>query len=343
VAYGIEVENENGDIIFGTKHLSMRKVVSGYQKPQYYSSTTDIYYNVHRIDLPPGLDRNSVLVFARPYIPDDPGNGTERVKGYWPMGVQFNNTGHNSKGEEQHDGRNTFTITAPDDSPRYYDSRDQADNTRENKNQRDVYKTYTRSSENWATLSGNQVYYEVWTSGTGIVLPLLDEVDTHGIQVVDSSGDLIFGSNTENFRVESSIYERLNPNLHTGQQALRRLSEVLMLPMKNTSDYSQSNYMALLNGTASLGGAAIGGFSQPFYNDDRKYEYPRSRIAYWKGFVEWHYVNEMGDNREIPACYMVSRLAYTRNEHYLEYYATYPRHQNDIGVKTLHLIGKSLQ
>lgn len=343
MAYGIEVENENGDIIFGTKHLAIRKIASGYQKPQYYSSTADLYYNVHRIDLPLGLDRNSVLVFARPYIPDDPGNGTERVKGYWPMGIQFNNTGYDSKGEDQLDGRETFTITAPDDSPRYYDSRDTADNSRENKNQRDVYKTYTRSSANWEASNNNQVYYEVWVSGVGIQLALIDQFQTMGIQVVDSSGDLIFGSNTENFRVESSIYERLDPHLHTGQQAIRRLSEALILPLKNTSDYSQSNYMALLNGTASLGGAALAGFNSPLHDDDRKFEYPRGRIAYWKGFVEWHYVNEMGDNREIPACYMVSRLAYTRPEHPLEYYATYARHQNDIGVKTLHLIGKSLQ
>jgi hypothetical protein len=134
--------------------------------------------------------------------------------------------------------------------------------------------------------------------------------------------------------------------------------------LENKSNASQLEYMALLNGSASAVGIVHGG--GPLSNGS--HEVPgrgltgtsqEDRTSYWRAFVEFHYYDENDVYYRKPSIIQVPRLAYTKwpfgnlkggvtfywHRWLVEEqrkYRDFVRFNDQVGVKTLSIIGKTV-
>jgi len=322
MAYGAEVKNRSGKTIFGAKHLSIKKVMSGTTGVQYYTSTTTTTYNSNsKIELPNGASIANALVFARPVF-NEANEAKEllRLKGSWPMAVWFQSS-------------DTFSIIAPDDAVSYYNS-ERGDKTFE----------YTKSSAMYAAPpTGGQaacrVYYEVWIVGDGASS---DETDSVGLEIKTDGGETIFHSNREYFSVESSTYSKPTAHVTFSQDSNTYIIDderlgFTPLYMNNESEVSQSEYMCLLNGGAHACALFKGGTASGISG----YEIPADPLtSYFRNFVEWHFEDPQNLEGRRPHIRQIPRLAYTKTSAPGASYASI-RYNNSLGVKSLNILGKS--
>lgn len=328
MTYGIEIKNKNNRTLFGINHLGIKKMASGTVPPQYYNSRAGVTVNPNQINYPAGVTKHNALVFARPalsqeYLEKYPDG---RLHGFWPMAVTFN--------------ANTFSIIAPDESVRYYDGI-----------KGDKGKKFTTSSKHYNEVefgmssAPGSVYYEVWIQGQGSTETGL------GLEVKDNNNDIIFDSNTDFFKTESTVTGRPNMEFITGSTPRLRHETLgfLRLPMLQTSEASQQFYLALLNGTAHCSALAKGGdvFSAGDGIGAEGFEVPQDPLsAYYRSFVEFHFEEENNLLNLDPEVRMVPRLAYTKAEYTTSlqegYYSDIVRVNTDLGVLSNLLIGKSI-
>lgn len=333
MTYGIEVKNKNNRVIFGTKHLSIKKVASGYIAPSIYKSSTGTVFNsTSLVTLPAGVTENNALVFARPELTDEykEANPDGLTHAPWALCLTFVN-------------ENAFTISGTDTSISYYDG-----------SHGDKGFAFIQSYEQWTDQNSSgmlpaRVYYEVWTQGLGS-----EEDDSHGLKVSDDNNDIIFDSNRPFFKAESTIKGR--PNIHfdfaAGPKINHNQTSFLTLSMLQRSKVSQELYLVCLNGTAHTSAIFIGGPTSPVTPKSITssgqiggYETPRaSKTAYYRNYVEFHYAIEDDLFMAQPHIRMVQRLQKTQNRSVSTseaYYNIEPRYNEEVGVPACLLIGKS--
>lgn len=339
MTYGIEVKNKNNRVIFGTKHLSIKKVASGYIAPSIYKSSTGTIINsTSLVILPAGVTENNALIFARPELTDEykEANPDGLTHAPWALCLTFVN-------------ENSFTISGTDTSISYYDGTHGA--TDKGFSFRRSYEQWT--DENFTGMLPARVYYEVWTQGLGS-----EEDDSHGLKTLDDNNDIIFDSNRPFFKTESTIKGR--PNIHfeyglfgdAGPRIDHSQTTFLMLSMLQRSKVSQELYLVCLNGTAHTSAIFIGGPDSPetpssVVNSGSRngYETPRAPLtAYYRNYVEFHYAIEDDLFMAEPHIRMVQRLQKTQTRSVSTseaYYNTEPRYNEEVGVPASLLIGKS--
>lgn len=331
MTYGIEVKNKNDSVIFGDKHLSIKKVASGYIDPATYKSSTGSIANGSSIvTLPAEATRHNSLVFARPELTEEykqsfPDGLTHAP---WALALTFVND-------------NQFTIIGPDSTISYYDG------THGDKgfSLRQSYQCWTDEGVKPA-----RVYYEVWIQGLGS-----EEVDTHGLEVKDSNNDVIFDSNRTFFKTESTakgstrVYFDLTSS---GPRINHSLSGEINIALLQRSKVSQELYMVCLNGTAHTNAIYLGGPEGPASPSNsassgtkQSYETPQSPlVAYYRNFVEFHYAIEDDLFMAYPFIRMVGRLEKTQDVYVTtseNFYNDEPRYNEQVGVPACLLIGKS--
>lgn len=331
MTFGIEVKNKNNSVIFGDKHLSIKKVASGYIDPATYKSSTGSVANGSSlVTLPDGVTRHNSLVFARPELTEEykqsfPDGLTDAP---WALALSFVNDSQ-------------FTIIGPDSTISYYDGQ-----------HGDKSFKFRRSFECWTDegVKPARVYYEVWIQGLGS-----EEADTQGLEVKDSNNDVIFDSNRAFFKTESTSKANLGVVFDFSNQGPRinhALSGSSNISMLQRSKVSQELYLACLNGTAHTSAIFIGGPDSPASpastassGINQSYEVPQAPlVAYYRNFVEFHYAIEDDLFLASPFIRMVGRLEKTQNvmvTTYENFYNDEPRYNQRVGVPACLLIGKS--
>jgi len=343
MVWGIEAKNRSGAVLFSTVHESFKKVASGYQKPYFVNSATGIKNNLHHINFPSGVSRSNAIIFARPNIYNEE---TQRLQGYWPMGVQFST--------DTFQGQEYFRITAPDDSVSYYRSRTCLGYSKF----LDGLKTLNTSSDHWGVgVNGigalGDVYYEIWAPGTSSAVSVGDETVSYGLEVRTHGtdrhpGTATFGSNRQNFKVEQSSYVQQSVDFFASSLATNnRVNYINMTPQRlffqNKSNTSQGQYMAILNGSAHTSGIIKGGNVDTVNSlGATAYEIPGNMAGFYNSFVEFHYYDEDNIYGFQPAVVQIPRLLEAKNTSEDVAYNAEPRYLSSVGVKTLALIGKSL-
>lgn len=331
MAYGMEFKNRTGTTVFGAKHLAIKKVASGFAAPQIYDSRVNTTYNVTSglRALPTGVNKTNALVFARPQARNQPFH-SELMQGVHPMAVDF---------PDNYPGFIRFF--APDGALSFY----RGDSLGTSNASITQSRAYTNSFQNWPTDSTSRridIYYEVWTVGQSD-----DEDDTHGLVINDSGGDIIFSSNRNNFLAESSSYAhrpvqfQTSPLLNINYTDNFHLA-IQSVGMEQTSNNSQANYLALLNGTSSCVAIARGGdFNSEGGSTQSVFHIPKEKTAYYNRFVEFHYQDQESVAGFKPAVLTVPRLSRTSDENNEIQYNTQVRLNNQVGVSSLLTIGTS--
>ena len=334
MSFGVEVKNKNNRVIFGAKHLSIKKVASGYIDPATYKSSTGSVANSQsQVTLPDGVTRDNSLIFARPEL-------TEEYKQLRPDGL----TDAPWALALTYTADNMFTIIGPDSTINYYDGQ-----------HGDKSFGFRRSFECWSDENSfgvlpARVYYEVWTQGLGS-----EEVDSHGLKIVDDNNDIIFDSNRGFFKTESTVKGRPNIYFDFGAQGPRidhGQTSTISLQMLQRSKVSQELYLVCLNGSAHTSAIVIGGPTSPITpstlvssGQKNGYEIPRAPlVAYYRNFIEFHYAIEDDLFRDSPHIRMYQRLEKTQmvpTTSTESYYNTEPRYNEEVGVPACLLIGKS--
>lgn len=331
MTFGIEVKNKNNSVIFGDKHLSIKKVASGYIDPATYKSSTGSVANGSSlVTLPNGVTRHNALVFARPELTEEykqlyPDGLTHAP---WALALTFVNDGQ-------------FTIVGPDSTIAYYDGQ-----------HGDKGFALRQSFECWTDegVKPARVYYEVWIQGLGS-----EEESGHGLEVKDDNNDIIFDSNRAFFKTEatSKTNQQVVFDLSTsGPRINHALSGSINIAMLQRSKVSQELYLACLNGTAHTSAIFIGGPdssasppSTASSGTKQSYEVPQAPlVAYYRNFVEFHYAIEDDLFQASPFIRLVGRLEKTQNVNVTtseNYYNDEPRYNQQVGVPACLLIGKS--
>lgn len=332
MTYGIEVKNKDNRVIFGVKHLSIKKVASGYIAPSVYKSSTGTIFNsTSLVTLPAGVTQDNALIFARPELTDEykEANPDGLTHAPWALCLTFIN-------------ENSFTISGTDTSISYYDGSHGAED--KGFSFRQSYEQWT--DQNFSGMLPARVYYEVWIQGLGS-----EEDDSHGLKVSDDNNDIIFDSNRPFFKAEATIKGR--PNIHfelgaSGPKIDHNQTSFLMLSMLQRSKVSQELYLVCLNGTAHTSAIFIGTTPSQFLISSGQrngYETPKAPLtAYYRNYVEFHYAIEDDLFMAEPHIRMVQRLQKTQNRSVPTseaYYNTEPRYNEEVGVPACLLIGKS--
>ncbi len=331
MAYGMEFKNRGGTTVFGAKHLAIKKVASGIATPEIYDSRFNTSNNTVASlrALPAGVNKTNALIFARPQARNEPFH-SELMQGVHAMAVDF---------PDNYPGFIRFF--APDGSLSFY----RGDSLGTSNAVIRQSRAYYSSSLNWPTNALSRridIYYEIWTVGQSD-----DEADTHGLVINDSGGDIIFSSNRNNFLAESSSYSHRPVQFKTSPQLTIDYTDsfhlaIQFLTMEQTSNNSQANYLALLNGTSSCVAIARGGdFNSTSNNGGSIYHIPKEKTAYYNRFVEFHYQDQESVAGFKPAVLTVPRLSRTSDETNELQYNTEVRLNNQVGVSSLLTIGTS--
>ena len=222
-----------------------------------------------------------------------------------------------------------------------------------------------------------RMQYEVYVpaeQATGSIGGTFVDPSDQGLSVQDSAGREIFNSNQEAFNIEQVGYNRTSFNsgllaiewrgvfygyatVDSAQAPYVDADDIIPTRhyLKQTSNAAQMEYMACMNGTASTVAIAIGGGR---VNEDDGYQIPgQDHVAYWKSFVEFHYADENDITGAKPYIAQVGRLEKTRqysSDGYGEFpnklpaiiaerdqYLDYVRYNDELGVPTISIIGKT--
>lgn len=292
------------------------------------------------------------------------------VQGFWPMAVEFGTSGGDH-----------FYIHGPDNSQTYYDGVRQSTNapsldavkkfntSREHWGK--IYEVMRVGRFDELSRVFNQpiaqVYYEVYipidnSAGQNISGGFTDDDSTEsGLSIKDTTNKEIYNSNQEFFNIEQTGYNRVTFNdlgvISTnwfGQDGYRERERIgppfidpddivpVRMYLKNKSNGAQLDYMACLNGTASHQAIIVGGREDSAIH---KYEINRAAVTYFKSFVEFHYFDENNAFGNRPYIAQVTRLVENINYNSIStgmyYYQDYIRFNDQLGVPTLSIIGKS--